>query len=297
MRLTPLALPSLLLAASLASGAAGAAQSAFPPAPPPLTPAEQQAAQPKPAPAQAATAGIPAAAGHAAPAHAHTTPGLLEPHLKLSGAAIPGAPRVALTFDACSGKTDPRILGVLVTNRIPATIFATARWLRHNPDAVAVLKANADLFEVENHGAQHIPAVDKPATVYGIPAAGSPEAVAAEVKGGADALVAAGFPAPRWFRGATARYDRAAMDDIGRMGLRVAGYSLNGDDGATASAATAEKRLAAARDGAVVIAHINQPDRPAGEGIARGILALKARGVTFVRLEDATETEIARGGN
>nr|WP_316653199.1 polysaccharide deacetylase family protein [uncultured Gellertiella sp.] len=217
-----------------------------------------------------------------------TTPGLVEPHLHLA-AGDAGAVRVALTFDACSGKTDGRILSTLIDNRIPATIFATARWLKRNPQSVALLKANPDLFEVENHGKAHVPAVDRPATVYGIVAAGSPAAVAEEVKGGADALVASGFAAPHWFRGATARYDTPAMEEIGTMGYRVAGYSLNGDDGALATAATAEKRLATARDGAVIIAHINQPDRPAGTGIAAGILKLKARGVTFVRLMDAAE--------
>ena len=70
------------------------------------------------------------------------------------------------------------------------------------------------------------------------------------------------------------------------MGLRVAGYSLNGDGGATFGAGLAEKRIAAARDGDVVIAHINQPRRPAGGGVARGILDLKAKGYQFVKLDD-----------
>lgn len=248
------------------------------------------------APAVAATA-TPAPSTAGRPGHkprAVTSPGLVEPHLALiprsSNSADTGTgPRVALTFDACMGQTDPRILATLVDNHIPATIFATTRWLRRNPQAIAILKAHPDLFEVENHGAQHIPAVDRPASVYGIPAAGSPQAVAAEVDGGAEALVAAGFPKPRWFRGATARYSPSAIAEIGTLGYRVAGYSLNGDDGALAPAAVAEKRVAGARDGSVIIAHINQPGRSAGSGIAAGILALKARGVTFVRLMDADE--------
>lgn len=231
------------------------------------------------------------------PARSTTTiKGLVEPHLALS--PISGAPvRVALTFDACSGKTDRRILDTLVENRIPATLFATARWLKRNPEVVAILKAHPDLFEVENHGAMHVPAVDKPGLIYGIASAGSTEAVDAEVKGGADALAAAGFAPPRWFRGATARYTTSAMETVGTLGYRVAGFSLNGDDGASVSAATAEKRIAAAKDGSVIIAHINQPDRTAGAGVARGILKLKARGVTFVRLADAAEEAGARTGH
>lgn len=217
-----------------------------------------------------------------------TIRGLVEPRLSLAPAEKPEI-RVALTFDACSGRTDTRILDVLVKNRIPATIFVTARWLRRNADAVAVLKANADLFEVENHGAAHVPAVDRPGMVYGIRAAGSVEGVETEAGDGARALVANGFRSPQWFRGATARYTPSSMEEIGRLGYRVAGFSLNGDDGASVSATTAERRLAAARDGDVIIAHINQPGRAAGAGIAKGILALKAKGVTFVRLSDAAE--------
>lgn len=277
MRPCPLA-ALLLLLPFAALAAQMPAPSAFPAPPKPA------AAVPLPAPKAVK------------PKSATTIRGLVEPHLALS--PQPEAPvRIALTFDACSGKTDMRILDTLIENRIPATIFATARWLKRNPQTVAILKANPDLFEVENHGAMHVPAVDKPGAVYGIPAAGSPEAVTAEVKGGADALAAAGFPTLRWFRGATARYTPSAMEEIGSLGYRVAGFSLNGDDGATVSAATAEKRLASARDGAVVIAHINQPDRAAGAGIAKGILALKARGVTFVRLVDAAEEAGARTGH
>ena len=36
----------------------------------------------------------------------------------------------------------------------------------------------------------------------------------------------------------------------------------------------------------MVISHINQPTHEAGEGVVKGLLALKARGVTFVRLDD-----------
>ncbi|AYG68099.1 MULTISPECIES: polysaccharide deacetylase family protein [unclassified Rhizobium] len=213
---------------------------------------------------------------------------LVEPHLHVDRAGK-GAPRIALTFDACMGKTDPRILSTLVDQRIPATIFVTARWLRTNPDALAVFLANPDLFELENHGQNHIPAVDIPTKVYGIPAAGSPQAVAQEVKGGADAMIAAGIPQPRWFRGATAKYSPSAIAEIRGMGYRIAGYSVNGDSGSLLPAKMVEKQYASARDGDVIISHINQPTHAAGEGVAASILALKAKGVEFVRLQDIPE--------
>ncbi|GGE09165.1 hypothetical protein GCM10011390_30340 [Aureimonas endophytica] len=217
--------------------------------------------------------------------------GDVEPGLRLG--PHEGERVVALTFDACSGATDRRILDTLVAERMPATIFVTGRWLARNAEALAILEAHPDLFQIENHGARHIPAVTDAPDVYGLPTAGTLPAVMAEVEGGAAAIRATTGREPHWFRGATARYSRDAVAAIEKRGYRIAGYSLNADKGASLPAATVEKRLAAAHDGDVVIAHINQPHRASGEGIAAGLLALKRAGFAFVRLDDvATE---ARG--
>ncbi len=217
-------------------------------------------------------------------------PKLVEPHLHVIRSGLKARPRIALTFDACMGKADDRILSALVSERIPATIFVTARWLKHNPQALKVMLDNPDLFELENHGQNHIPAVDKPVSIYGIASAGSPEAVRQEVQGGADAMLASGVPAPHWFRGSTAKYDLSSIAQIRAMGYRIAGYSVNGDGGSLLGAAVTEKRIASAKDGDVVISHINQPTHAAGEGVAKAILDLKARGVEFVRLQDVEDT-------
>ena len=231
----------------------------------------------------------PAAPAAAKPAPKVKGPKLVEPELHVVRSGVPGRPRVALTFDACMGKADERIISTLVSERIPATIFVTARWLKRNPEALAVFLKNPDLFELENHGQNHIPAVDKPALIYGIAAAGSPEAVHQEVQGGADAMLAAGIAAPHWFRGSTAKYDLPAIAQIRAMGYKIAGYSVNGDGGSLLGAAVTEKRIGSARDGDVVISHINQPTHAAGAGVAKAIVDLKARGVEFVRLQDAED--------
>jgi peptidoglycan/xylan/chitin deacetylase (PgdA/CDA1 family) len=210
----------------------------------------------------------------------------VEPSLRL---AAGGAPTVALTFDACSGRTDRRILDELVADGIPATLFVTARWVKRNAEAIAVISAHPDLFEIENHGEQHLPAITDTPLLFGLRTAGSLEGVAAEVNGGADAIRAAFAVEPHWFRGAGARYSRDAMTLIGTLGYRIAGYSLNADIGASLAAAKVSHRIAAARAGDVIIAHINQPDRPSGAGVVEGVKALKARGVRFVRLEDVAE--------
>lgn len=219
----------------------------------------------------------------------HQTIRIVEPqlHIARGGAA---SPQVALTLDACMGKTDHRILDVLVQNRIPATIFVTGRWIKQNPAAMAVLKANVDLFDIENHGAMHVPAITNEPKMYGIKTAGSLEAVHLEIDGGATAITDAGMSKPVWYRDATARYSTDAIKLATSMGYKIGGYSLNGDQGASLLAPTVERRIAAARDGDVIISHINQPTRSAGEGVARGVLALKAKGMKFVRLKDVETT-------
>ncbi len=214
---------------------------------------------------------------------------VVEPQLHIARGG-PMAPQVALTLDACMGKTDRRILDTLVDNRIPATIFVTGRWLKTNRDVFALMQAHPDLFEIENHGAMHVPAITSQPTMYNIPTAGSIDAVRAEVEGGARAIAEAGGKAPVWYRDATARYSTDAIDLATSMGYKIGGYSLNGDIGASLLAGMAEKRIAAARDGDVIIAHINQPGRSAGEGVAKGVLALKAKGMKFVRLSDVETT-------
>lgn len=210
---------------------------------------------------------------------------LVEPGFRLAPSQT-GTPRVALTLDACSGKVDRRILDMLVAEHVPATIFVTARWLKHNAEAIAVLKAHPDLFGIEDHGREHLAAVDHPVTIFGVRSAGSPEALALEVGGGAEAIVAAGFDRPTWFRGATAKYSASAIAEIEAMGYRIGGFSLNGDGGSLLGTAVTARRIANARDGDVIIAHINQPTHAAGAGVVEGVLALKRRGVNFVLLRD-----------
>lgn len=194
--------------------------------------------------------------------------------------------RVALTFDACDGHVDRRILDMLIGQRIAATIFVSGLWLRRNADSFAELLAHPDLFEIGNHGARHRAAIDRNETLWGVRAAGSELGVEDEVRGGANLLIAAGAPNPVWYRGAAATYTRRAMADIVALGCRIAGFSLNGDQGAGLGAATTRARILGATDGEVIIAHINQPGRSAGAGVAEGVLGLRAQGMDFLRLSD-----------
>lgn len=196
-------------------------------------------------------------------------------------------PQVALTLDLCMGDVDHRIFDVLVSRQIKATLFVTARWLRRNGETVAIIKAHPELFELANHGKNHIPAIDNQPTIYGLKTAGSLKAVCEEIKGGEDALSAAGFPRSNWYRDAAARYSQDSIKLIHSMGYQIGGFSLNADMGASLPAKIVAARISSAKNGDVIIAHMNQPKRASGQGVADGIMALEKKGFRFVKLSEA----------
>lgn len=210
-----------------------------------------------------------------------------ELHQRLAQAGGVESPTVALTLDACGGEFDRDVVAFLIEHRVPATIFATQRWLVRNPDGLALLLAHRDLFDIEDHGANHLPAViGAGRTVYGLPAMPDLAHLRAEVEHGATAIVSATGVAPRWYRGATALYDAPSLREIEALGFRVAGFSVNADAGATLPRRAVAARVRAARDGDVILAHVNKPRSDAGEGLIDGLTTLLERGYRFVHLGD-----------
>lgn len=209
----------------------------------------------------------------------------VEIHDEIVPQAVPNK-KIALTLDACSGKFDADLIKFLVRNRIPATIFATKKWLDKNPIGVDIIESHLDLFDVEDHGENHIPAViGAGRKVYGI--AGEPDLIhlRREVTEGARAVQAATGVAPHWYRGATAEYDAQAVAEIEKMGYKIAGFSVNADEGATAKKLSIEKKLEHVKAGDVIIAHMNKPSSDSAEGLAVGLPYLLKQGFVFVRLD------------
>ncbi|MFL5255061.1 MAG: polysaccharide deacetylase family protein [Rhodopila sp.] len=213
---------------------------------------------------------------------------LVEPRMRL---IVPAkAPRtVALTLDACSGGVDMRIIGTLLALSIPATLFVTALWLRANTHILGLLHTRSDLFTLENHGELHLPAVLGTRHVYGLPVAGTLDAIRQEVKRGSEAVVAAGAPPPGWYRTATGLYSPAAIEVID---AKIAGYSLVADEGASLPAAAVARRIGTAVSGDIIIAHVNHPHRSSGAGVAAGIAALHRTGTVFVGLDTHPATPL-----
>lgn len=201
--------------------------------------------------------------------------------------------RIALTLDACSGKYDGDLVEFLIRNRIPATLFVTKKWLDHNPFGISVIKAHLDLFDVEDHGENHIPAIlGRGRTVYGIP--GEPDVIhlRREVSEGARAIAASIGVAPHWYRGATAEYDAESISEIKKMGFGIAGFSVNADAGASLGRLAIAERLQHVKAGDVIIAHMNKPASDSAEGLSVGLIELLKKGFVFVRLDQVELVEL-----
>lgn len=218
----------------------------------------------------------------------------VEVHQRISPrTATIAKPTVALTLDACGGQYDADIIRLLITYNVPATIFVTKKWMDRNHAGMQDLLAHPELFQIEDHGAEHIPAViGAHRRVYGI--LGQPdmahlhreiEVAAADIRNASHRNVS-------WYRGATAEYDRAAINEIEKMGYKIAGFSVNADAGATLNRRAVADRLSRIKDGDIVIAHMNKPRDDTAEGFGDALPQLLARGFKFVTLNDVQVQEI-----
>ncbi len=201
---------------------------------------------------------------------------------------------VALTLDACGGGFDADLVNTLVEFHVSATIFATRTWIDRHPEGMALLNAHPDLFDIEDHGAAHVPAViGANKRVYGL--RGEPDIahLNAEVEGGARAISATGALRPEWYRGATALYDQAAVGAIEAMGYRIAGFSVNADAGATLSRRAIVARLQSVKPGDIIIAHMNKPASESAEALRDMLPVLIQRGLRFVTLRGRSVEPLA----
>ncbi|MFB7859864.1 polysaccharide deacetylase family protein [Rhodococcus qingshengii] len=211
-------------------------------------------------------------------------------HLPGVHASVPvhgGRRTLALTFDACGGPrgsaVDHHLLDVLRGAQVPATLFLNERWMRSNPAVTADL-ASDPLFRLENHGTLHVPLSVTGRSAYGIVGTTNPDGVAEEIESNRRYLLDSAGVHSTWFRSGTAHYDDVAVDIARSLGVRLAGFTVNADVGATATSAAVAQQLLKAPDGAVVLAHMNQPAGGTTAGVRAALAPLRDQGTLFVHL-------------
>ena len=72
-----------------------------------------------------------------------------------------------------------------------------------------------------------------------------------------------------------------AVDIARDRGVAIAGYTVNGDFGATAAPVQVAGNIVSAPDGAIVLAHMNHPGSGTAEGVRRALEQLRGGNVRF----------------
>ncbi|MCX5213865.1 polysaccharide deacetylase family protein [Kitasatospora sp. NBC_00240] len=197
---------------------------------------------------------------------------------------------IALTFDACGGPQgngyDEALIGFLRDRAVPATLFLNSRWIDANLPVFRALAADP-LFEIANHGTRHCPLSVSGRSAYDIPGTRDVGEVVDEVTGNRAGLTELLGRPPRFFRSGTAYLDDVAARIVADLGERFAGFTVNGDGGATFTAGQVHTAVTAAGPGAIVLAHMNHPAAGTAAGIATAVPRLLDEGRRFVRLSDA----------
>ncbi|MDR7185836.1 peptidoglycan/xylan/chitin deacetylase (PgdA/CDA1 family) [Microbacterium trichothecenolyticum] len=199
-----------------------------------------------------------------------------------------GAPRAALTFDACGGggggAFDTELIAGLRSRQAKATLFLNSRWIDANPQLAAELAADP-LFVLGNHGTAHVPLSVSGRAAYGSPGTASSQAAVDEVWGNHERLTALTGAAPRFFRAGTAHYDEIAAQIVRDLGETPIGFTVNGDGGATFSSASVRHEFGRLEAGGIVLAHMNHPEGGTCPGALDAVDDLRARGFDLVHVD------------
>lgn len=194
---------------------------------------------------------------------------------------------VALTFDACGGRGgsgyDERLITVLRTHQVKATLNFNARWIRENESLAKELAADP-LFNIANHGDRHLPLSTSGRSAYGIPGTKNLSEMYDEIVG-ARAWIAEHCPGqPVHFRSGTCFTDEVGVAVCKALGSPFVGYTLNADGGATFTKDQVAEALLGVKAGDVVISHMNHPERDTAKGYEAILPKLIDGGVTFHHL-------------
>ena len=197
---------------------------------------------------------------------------------------------MAFTFDACGTKYgdqyDNELVAFLNKEHIPATMFVTGLWIDANTNTFNQLMKDT-LFEIENHGLNHLPCAISGETEYGIKGTLNVGQAFDELELNNRKIKALTGRRPKFFRSPTAYADEACVKVAGQLGLTTISFDILSGDAVpyTPAKTIANTILQNAKDGAIVIMHMNHPKWYTYEALEIVIPELRKQGYTFVKLD------------
>ncbi|MEK7733887.1 MAG: polysaccharide deacetylase family protein [Pseudomonadota bacterium] len=187
---------------------------------------------------------------------------------------------IALTFDACSTHApsgyDPRIARTLIEQRVPATLFLGGKWIQEHPAEARELATNP-LFELGNHTYLH----PHPTRV-------SPERLRQEIDWTQNALYQVSGRQATLFRAPYGEIDYRVVKIAADAGLTTVQFDLaSGDpDKRINRQKLADYVSGTARNGSIVVMHINHNGKHTAAALPEIIRRLRARGFEFVTVSE-----------
>jgi peptidoglycan/xylan/chitin deacetylase (PgdA/CDA1 family) len=196
---------------------------------------------------------------------------------------------IALTFDACGGPRgsgyDGKLIQYLKSEKIPATLFISGKWIDVNPEIFLEL-AKEPFFEIENHGLNHKPCSANGRSAYGIAGTKGVEEIFDEIEQNAIKLQNLTGRKPKYYRPATACSDEICVEIANALNYEVVNFSVRGDAGATYTKFQVKEALLNAQPCSISLMHMNHPEGETAEGLIEAIPELKKRGFGFVKLSE-----------
>ncbi len=196
---------------------------------------------------------------------------------------------IALTFDACGGPRgkgyDAKLIEYLKSEKIPATLFISGKWIDANPEIFGELEKEAFL-EIENHGLNHKPCSANGRSAYGIAGTKGVEEIFDEIEQNAIKLQNLTGRRPKYYRPGTAHSDEICVKIANTLGYEVVNFSVRGDAGATYTKNQVKEALLNAQPSSIILMHMNHPEGETAEGVIEAIPELTKRGFGFVKLSE-----------
>ena len=221
----------------------------------------------------------------------NASPGQFGPFVKGVDEDIVTSKKVmALTFDACGGPHgsgyDEELINFLRAEKIPATLFLSGLWIDAHIDKVRELAADP-LFEIENHGLTHHPCAINGESKYGIHGTASVSQAVDEIELNARKIEFMTTRKPLYYRSATATTDEACTAIAKHLQETIISYDLLSGDAVagTPTSVIKENLVKGAKNGAIVIMHMNHPEWNGYEALKESVAEWQRAGFFFVKLE------------
>lgn len=203
-----------------------------------------------------------------------TRPGVAPPLPQPLRSVPVSGKEIALTFDISWGMVmPPKVLAILVKEKVPATFFLSGPWAERHPDLV--LQMVRDGFQVESHGQAHV-------NYSGL----SEEGIAANIRQADDILKRITGQKIDMVRPPNGDYDKRTLAVANRLGYTVVLWDTDSLDWMNPGVGNIVRRvLHRAHPGDIVLLHASDTCKQTDLALPAIIAGLRQAGYTFVTLD------------